>query len=55
MFNKNSKIAFFGNAEFSRIVLDELKKNGVLVDLIVTTLDKPVGRKMILTPTPTGP
>jgi methionyl-tRNA formyltransferase len=53
MFNKDIRIAFFGNSDFSRIVLEELKKQGILVDCIVTTPDKPVGRKMILTPTPT--
>jgi len=53
MFNKDVKIAFFGNSEFSLIVLKELKKNGIVPDLIVTTPDKPQGRKMILTPTQT--
>lgn len=53
MFNKDIKIAFFGNSEFSLIILEELKKLGVLPDLVVTTEDKPIGRKMVLTPTPT--
>lgn len=53
MFNKEIKIAFFGTSEFSVIVLDALKKFGILPDLVVTTVDKPVGRKMILTPNPT--
>ncbi len=47
---KNIKIAFFGSSEFSIIVLDELKKQGINPDLIVTTPDKPQGRKMVLTP-----
>ena len=47
------KIAFFGNSEFSLIVLEEMKKLGVIPDIIVTTVDKPQGRKMILTKTPT--
>ena len=51
--NEQIKIAFFGNSEFSLLVLEELKKNGVTPDLIVTTKDKPQGRKMILTPTQT--
>src|ERR1035437_3746431 len=51
MFDKNVKIAFFGNSEFSLITLKELKRNGVIPDLIVTTRDKPQGRKMVLTPT----
>ena len=53
MFTNNVKIAFFGNSEFSLIVLKELKKNGIVPELIVTTPDKPQGRKMIVTPTPT--
>jgi len=53
MFNKDIKIAFFGNSEFSLIALEELQKLGVMVDLVVTTPDKPQGRKMILTPTET--
>ncbi len=50
---KDIKIAFFGNSEFSLIVLENLKKIGIIPDLIVTTPDKPVGRKMTLTPTET--
>mgnify|MGYP001290716611 CR=1 FL=1 len=53
MFNQSVKIAFFGTSEFSVIVLDELKKLGVLPDIIVTVPDKPQGRKMILTPNET--
>ena len=53
MFNTKPKIAFFGNSEFSLIVLKELKRNGIVPEFIVTTPDKPQGRKMILTPTPT--
>jgi methionyl-tRNA formyltransferase len=53
MFNKEIKIAYFGNSEFSLIILDELKKKGIFPSLIVTAPDKPQGRKMILTPTPT--
>lgn len=53
MFGKDIKIAFWGNSEFSLIVLKELKKNGITPDLIITTPDKPQGRKMVLTPTPT--
>ena len=50
---QNIKIAFFGNSELSLIVLEELKKLGIMPDLIVTTPDKPVGRNMVLTPTET--
>lgn len=52
-FGSQAKIAFFGNSEFSLAVLKQLAKNGVIPDLIVTTPDKPQGRKMILTPTVT--
>ena len=51
--NSQIKIAFFGNSEFSLIALKELKKLGIIPELIVTTRDKPQGRKMILTPTVT--
>lgn len=44
--------AFFGSSEFSVYVLDELKIHGLLPSLIVTTPDKPKGRKLVLTPTP---
>jgi len=53
MINKDIKIAFFGNSEFSLIVLEEMKKLGIIPELVVTTIDKPQGRKMILTKTPT--
>ncbi len=44
--------AFFGSAQFSIYVLDELEKAGMPPSLIVTTPDKPVGRGLVLTPTP---
>ncbi|MCX6716903.1 MAG: methionyl-tRNA formyltransferase [Candidatus Taylorbacteria bacterium] len=50
--NTGVKWAFFGSSEFSIIVLNELKKAGFLPSLIITTVDKPKGRKLILTPTP---
>ncbi|MCX6718796.1 MAG: methionyl-tRNA formyltransferase [Candidatus Taylorbacteria bacterium] len=46
------RLAFFGSSRFSIIVLDELKKSGYTSSLIVTTPDKPKGRKLVLTPTP---
>jgi methionyl-tRNA formyltransferase len=46
------KIVFFGGSEFSVYVLNELKIHGTLPELIVTTPDKPKGRKLVLTPTP---
>jgi len=45
------KLAFFGSSEFSVYVLEELKAQGVLPSLIITTPDKPKGRKLVLTPT----
>lgn len=48
----NINFAFFGTSEFSVIILDELKKSGFLPSLIITTPDKPKGRKLILTPSP---
>lgn len=50
MEKNNINFAFFGTSRFSVIVLDELKKNNFLPSLIITTEDKPKGRKLILTP-----
>lgn len=44
--------AFFGTDEFSVKTLNTLKERGFLPNLIVTTPDKPQGRKMVLTPPP---
>ncbi len=44
------KIAFFGTPEFSAKILESLKENGFSPSLIITTPDKPKGRKLILTP-----
>lgn len=46
---QNINFAFFGTSEISVIILNELKKEGFIPKLIVTTEDKPKGRKMILT------
>jgi methionyl-tRNA formyltransferase len=48
----NTRFAFFGSSSFSVIILDELKKAGFIPAIIITTPDKPKGRKLILTPTP---
>jgi methionyl-tRNA formyltransferase len=50
--NTNMKMVFFGSSEFSVHVLNELKIHNILPDLIITTPDKPKGRKLVLTPTP---
>ena len=41
---------FFGSSNMSVFALDELLKNGLKPEFIVTTPDKPVGRKQIITP-----
>lgn len=50
---KNSPhIAFFGTSDFSVVILEHLKKEGLLPALIVTAPDKPQGRKLVVTPPP---
>ncbi|MEA1929290.1 MAG: methionyl-tRNA formyltransferase [Patescibacteria group bacterium] len=44
--------AFFGTDEFAVIILDELKKGGMVPTTIISVPDKPKGRKLILTPPP---
>ncbi len=46
------QFAFFGSSRFSVIALDKLARRGFLPALVVTTPDKPAGRKLKLTPTP---
>lgn len=41
---------FFGTSKFSVLVLEKLKENGFVPSLIITTEDKPKGRKLTLTP-----
>ena len=43
------KIAFFGSPQIAVYVLDTLKENGIIPDLIITQQDKPAGRKLRLT------
>jgi len=50
--NKNLKIVFMGTPEFGAIILEGLIKNNYKPILVVTSPDKPVGRKQILTPSP---
>jgi len=45
------KFTFFGSSRFSTIVLDELEKAGFVPACVVTTPDKPKGRRLIVTPT----
>ncbi len=46
------KFVFFGTPQFAVTILEELKSFGFLPALVVTTPDKPQGRKLILTPPP---
>jgi len=48
--NDKIKFAFFGSSSLSVFVLDELARLGLSPSLIVTTPDKPQGRKLVLTP-----
>ena len=52
MTNKNLNFAFFGTSEFAVKILDKLIENGYVPSLVITTPDKPKGRKMIMTPPP---
>ena len=49
---KEQKMAFFGTPGRAVVVLNELKKAGILPELIITQPDRPQGRKMMLAPTP---
>lgn len=44
---------FFGTSELSVTVLGELEKAGLIPQAIICAEDKPVGRKMLITPPPT--
>ncbi|MBU2263603.1 methionyl-tRNA formyltransferase [Patescibacteria group bacterium] len=52
MQNNKTKFVFFGTGDFAARILDYLHKNDIYPMLIVTTPDKPRGRKMLLTPPP---
>lgn len=43
------KIIFMGTSDFGAIILEGLINSGLKPDLVVTTTDKPVGRKQIIT------
>jgi len=47
------KFVFLGTDEFSVKVLETLKEKGLTPSLIISTPDKPKGRKLLLSPTPT--
>ena len=46
----NLNFVFFGTSEFAVKILEKLIESGYIPNLVVTTPDKPKGRKMILTP-----
>jgi len=52
MYKKNLNFIFWGTPELAKKTLDILKESGYLPSLIITALDKPKGRKMLLTPPP---
>ena len=52
MLDKKINIAFFGTSELSVKVLEKLIEGGYIPNLVVTTPDKPKGRKMIMAPSP---
>jgi len=52
MENSKEKIIFIGTPEFGAIVLEEMIKGGYTPVLVVTSPDKKVGRKQIITPPP---
>ena len=52
MKNNSPTFVFFGTAEFSIAILEELESAGFVPSLIVTPEDKPQGRKLIITPPP---
>jgi len=50
--NSIPPFVFFGGPQISVDFLDSLKESGLVPELIVTTPDKPAGRKLVLTPPP---
>lgn len=53
MQNQKFKFVFFGTSDFSVGILNALKHEGLLPELIVATPDEPKGRGLVLTPVPT--
>lgn len=52
MIKNDLKFVFFGTPDVASRTLEILKENSYLPSLIVTSIDKPQGRKMIITPSP---
>ncbi len=52
MNKKNLKFVFFGTPNVASETLEILKENGYMPSLIITSPDRPQGRKMLITPPP---
>lgn len=52
MKNKKIKIVFVGTPRFGEIILNRILEKGIRPYLVITSPDKPVGRKQVLTPPP---
>lgn len=52
MRTQSANIAFFGTPHLAVWILEELEHAGIVPSVVVTTPDKPVGRKLLLTPPP---
>lgn len=50
--NRKIKIGFFGTPQYAVTTLEKLKESGFEISFVLTMPDKPVGRKMIITPPP---
>lgn len=50
--HQKTKFAFFGTGDFAVKILDILYQNDFIPELVITTTDKPKGRKLVLTPPP---
>jgi methionyl-tRNA formyltransferase len=53
MSNSNIRFVFFGTSELAVDILTVLRENGLTPSLVVSTEDKPQGRGLVLSPTPT--
>lgn len=50
--NKEIKIGFWGGPEYSVLTLNKLHEAGFTIAFVATSLDKPKGRNLVLTPPP---
>lgn len=49
---RKPNFVFFGTPDFARTVLEKLIKSGFVPHVVVCNLDRPVGRKQVITPPP---